>query len=113
MSRVYVVQKQFKQDTGGNLVPKFDLSTAEKYGELVFLLGPTAGPFNSKSVISELKEKLEDYTPDDYLLLLGNPCLIGWAAIVANAKAGGKMNLLQWSGKEQRYVVIRSDLQNS
>ncbi len=111
MSRVFVVQRQHKYDPATtNLVPKYDLSSAAQYGELVYLLSPTAGPFNTASIVTELREKLRDYTSEDYLLLIGNPCLIGWTVALAAHCNGGAVNLLQWSGKEQRYLPIVAQL---
>lgn len=109
MPKIYVIQKQMTlHPTTGELTPKYDMTSALCYGEPVYLLSPTAGPFNSESIILELKEKLAAYNPEeDFLLLVGNPCLIGWACAVA-AKRGGGLNLLQWSSKFKKYVPIRS-----
>lgn len=112
MSRVYVVQNQHRwsrQEQG--FEPKFDLSPAEQFGELVYLLSPTAAPFRPEPVIQELKEKLRDFTSDDHLLLVGNPCLIGFAVAIAAQYNSGSVSLLQWSGKDGRYIqVTTSDL---
>ena len=111
MPKVFVVQKQYRRDRITNdLVPKFDLTAAEEYGELVFLLGPNARPFgNPHELIEELKAGLQGYTEKDYLLLIGNPALICWTACAAVQASGGKHNLLQWNGKAQKYVVISAD----
>lgn len=111
MSRVFVVQNQHYYDKAeGRLVPKFDLSSAEQYGELIFLLGPGAAPFNPVSPIAELNDKLADYGDEDYLLLIGNPCLIGWTVAIAADSNNGFVNLLQWSGKDQSYIPISASL---
>ncbi|MGW8178857.1 MAG: hypothetical protein ACWGQW_08865 [bacterium] len=110
-ARVFVVQKQMRWDqTKGELVPKFDLSPAEKFGAVTYLLSPTAGPFNPGPIIKELRAKLSDIKSTDYLLLIGNPCLIGWALAIALKHTGGKVNLLQWSGKEQSYLPILTEI---
>ena len=110
-SRVFIVQRQHKYDPAtSDLVPKYDLSSAVQYGELVYLLSPTAGPFNTDSIVTELQRKLSDYTDKDYLLLIGNPCLIGWTVAIAAQKTGGLVILLQWSGKDQRYIPIEAQL---
>lgn len=105
---VYVVQKQHKWDTQKQeLVEKYDLRPAEEYGDLVYLLSPTAAPFNSRPIINELKEKLKFFKPDDYLLLIGNPALIGFSVAIAADHTGGSLNLLQWSGKDRKYLPIK------
>ena len=112
MSRVFVVQRQQRWDVPRQeLVDKFNISSAESFGTVVYLLSPKAAPFNSKHVIDELHDKLKDYSAKDYLLLIGNPCLIGFAvAIAANQDDLGVVNLLQWSGKEQKYLSVQAQL---
>lgn len=111
MSKVYVVQNQHRWDSQKQeLVPKFDLKKAEQYGDIEFLLSPKAKPFQPAAVIAELREGLRYYRSEDYLLLIGNPCLIGWAVALAAERADGRVNLLQWNGSEQRYLPIRSTL---
>lgn len=110
MSRVFVVQNQHRWDQRNErFVPKFDLSSAEEYGELVPLLSPTASPFNAGPVIVDMQEKLKGFSNDDYLLLIGNPALIGWAVAIAADYNEGAVTLLQWSGKDRRYIPITAD----
>lgn len=113
MPRVFVVQKQHRWDERSQqFVPKFDLAPAEHYGELQFLLSPTAAPFNLKPILADLHAGLADIRSEDYLLLIGNPVLIGVATAIAldnlSCRGDGVLNLLQWSGKEKRYVVIEA-----
>ncbi len=111
MPRVYVVQDQHKWDReAGRFVPKFDLSSAETFGELAYLLTPTAAPFRPEPVVDELRDKLVWFSDDDYLLLIGNPVLIGCAMAVAAQVNGGRVRVLQWSGKDQRYVPVLVNL---
>ncbi len=108
MSKVYVVQNQHRWDGAHQrFVPKFDSTSAERFGELVYLLSPTAAPFRSEPIIAELQEKLRDYRPGDHLLLVGNPVLIGFAVAIAADANDGHVDLLQWSGKDQRYIEVK------
>ena len=110
-SVVYVVQKKMRWDNQRQeLVVQYDLSSAEKYGPLEFLLGANAGPFNTESVVAQLLEGLRAYTDLDYLLLIGNPCLIGFATAIAAQRTGGKVQMLQWSGTQRSYIPVRADL---
>lgn len=105
--RVFVVQNQHRWNRQAQqFEPKFDLSPAEEFGELTYLLTPTAAPFRPEPVIEELNEKLADFGPDDHLLLVGNPVLIGFAVAIAARHNGGSVSLLQWSGKDQRYINV-------
>lgn len=108
MSQVYVVQNQHRWDANQRqFVPKFDLTAAEEYGKLEFLLSPTAAPFRAGPLIAELQEKLSKIEPEDYVLLIGNPVLIGIAVAIAAGYNQGNLNVLQWSGKDGRYLVVR------
>lgn len=114
MSRVFVIQRQMRRDRNtGELVLKFNLEPAEKFGEIVYLLSPTAGPFNPGPIIQDLHEALHDYSDDDFLLLIGNPCLIGWSVGIAAHHNAGRVRLLQWSNRpegNERYVEVEADL---
>lgn len=111
MAIVYIIQKQMRWDERqGELVSRFNLEPAQQYGEFVFLLSPTAAPFHPEPVLEELRKKLEPITVEDYLLLVGNPCLIGWATAIAADRTEGQVNLLQWHGKERRYIEVRANV---
>lgn len=104
--RVFAVQETTRWDhINQRMVPKHDLRPAEKFGELVMLLSPTAKP-RDPSVIIELHRKLSDMEPQDYLLLVGNPVLIGLATAVAADVRHGRLQLLQWSRGQYMPVEV-------
>jgi len=105
---VYVVQKQMRfDDATGELVPRFKtLEKAERFGKLEYLLSPSAHPFNPDHIIGDLHEKLKVFTDEDYLLLIGNPALIGMATVVASHYNEGRVKLLQWSGRQGDYAEV-------
>lgn len=108
---VYVVQDQRRYDRDtGQYVSKFDLSPAEEHGELRFLLTPTAAPFHPESIMPELWHGLRHYGDGDHLLLVGNPILIGWATAIAADANDGRVSLLQWSGKDRRYIPVSAQV---
>jgi len=111
-TRVFIVQDQFKRHPENNsLVSKFDFTQAKPYGELIFLLRPDANPFSpNEGVIAELTDKLHDYGPHDFLLLTGNPILIGWVTAIAASMNHGKVRMLQWNGRRQCYLEVRGNL---
>ena len=110
--RVFIVQDQFKRHPENDaLVSKFDFTEAKKFGELVFLLKPNANPFHpNDGVVAELTDKLHDYNKNDFLLLTGNPILIGWTVTIAAQANQGKVRLLQWNGRRQCYLEVRGEL---
>jgi hypothetical protein len=104
---VYVIQDQKTVDNrSGELRPKFDFTPAKEFGELEFLLWPSASPFSLDGPISALHEKLRNYRDGDYLLLVGNPVLLGLAVAVAADYNMGNVNLLQWSGARRTYLPV-------
>lgn len=106
---VYIVQRQLRRNDVGQLVPKFELDQAEEFGQLVTLLDNRASPFRLKSVIDKLEVSLRDIQEGDYLLLVGNPALIGLSTAVA-FKYVKRLCFLVWSAKEQRYIVSEAEI---
>lgn len=104
---VWVVQDQKQVDyRSGQLRSKFDFTPAQEYGEVDFLLQPGASPFDLPPVLARLHTRLAGFTDADYLLLTGNPVLIGLAVAVAAARNKGKVKMLQWSGTKKRYISV-------
>lgn len=102
---VFIVQNQHhKKD--GKLVPKFNFTTAEDFGKIEYLLSPTARPFSSVHVVAELNRKLAKFSDEDYLLLIGNPALIGFAVAIAAQWNQGRVKVLQWDGVRREYISI-------
>jgi len=107
---VYVVQdhRRYNRDTG-EYESVHDLAPAEEYGPLRYLLTPTAAPWATVNILDELRAGLEDFGPDDFLLLNGNPILIGLATAVA-ADYSGTVNFLQWHGRERCYTPVTAQV---
>lgn len=108
---VFVVQDQrrYNRDTG-DYEAAFDLSPAEEYGQLSYLLTPTAAPWSPETVLPELWTALGSFGDGDHLLLVGNPILIGWATAVAADANEGRVGLLQWHGKDRRYIAVSAQV---
>jgi hypothetical protein len=109
---VYAVQMQMQYDKESRSVqPRFpSISKADEWGQVEYLLDPSAHPFNPDLVIGSLHHKLSGFSDDDYLLLIGNPVLIGMASAVAARYNDGKINFLQWNPKNSKYVHIFAQL---
>ena len=105
---VYVIQELPGTKIGS---PKFNIMGAQKYGKLKVLL-----PEHSQIILSpgplifKLRKLLDKYTPDDYLLLTGDPAIIGVACSIVADKTGGKFNLLKWDRQEKTYYPIEINL---
>lgn len=108
---VYVVQDSRRYDnTSGQYVSVHDLSPAEEFGQLKYLLTPTAAPWKPESILDDLWDKLEGFCDDDYLLMVGNPVLCGLATAIACDINGGRIRFLQWNGRERRYTPVEAQV---
>lgn len=109
-STVYIVQNHVSYDhRTGLTVPRYDLSPAEQFGELVFLLSPGTVPNKPEQTIAELKKKLCDFSDDDYLLLVGNACFVAWAGAIAADVNDGKISFLQYNLSQKQYFVVKAE----
>ena len=107
MSRVFVVHHQQRYDSKRQrAVDAHDLRPAYGFGEIVHLLPNEATPFEPDKWLPKLVDGLADICPEDYLLLVGNPALIAWAAGIAADCTDGMLRLLQWDRKKQVYEVV-------
>ncbi len=81
-----------------------DYSAAAKYGELINVTEGKVPIFKTDTMISILKDKLADFTEDDYLLISG-PVLISIIAVPMLFKKVSMLKLLVFDAKKQEYVV--------
>lgn len=109
MSRVFVVQNHLRLDPASQeFVPRYNISPAAQYGAIVYVLPPRTSAADPASVVRRIGEALRDFSDEDYLLLIGHPCFIGWAVAIAAARNKGKVRSLVWSSG--RYVVVEAIL---
>lgn len=112
VSRVFIPYNPKQKDRRtGELVDRIDaagLAKAEVYGEVIFLLSPNVKPFNTEPIIRELREKLADFGPEDFVLMVGNPIIMSLVATVASDASGGPVKFLQWTNGD--YVPVSADL---
>jgi hypothetical protein len=107
---VYVIQ-----DIPGTKIgtPKINIIGATQFGNLKVLLPENSQIILSPTyVITTLRQKLKDYTIRDYLLLTGDPAIIGVACSIVSDITNGKYNLLKWDKQERRYYPVEIDLYN-
>jgi hypothetical protein len=105
---VYVLQ-EIAGTRYGN--PKINIVGAAEYGKIKFLLPELSQIMWSPGpLIFELRKKLKNYTPDDYLLLVGDPAIIGVACSIVSDITNGKYKLIKWDKQERRYYPIEINL---
>ncbi len=82
-----------------------------EYGTFKFLLPELSQMiFSPGPLIFKLRKGLKDYTPQDHLLLTGDPAIIGVACSIVSDITHGKFNLLKWDKQERKYYPIQINL---
>ena len=105
---VYVLQELPGTKAGA---PKINIMSASKYGKFKFLLPEFSQIiFSPGPLIFKLREGLRNYTMEDYLLLTGDPAIIGVACSIVSDITNGKFNLLKWDKQERKYYPIHINL---
>jgi hypothetical protein len=105
---VYVLQELPGTKAGA---PKINIMSASKYGKFKFLLPEFSQIiFSPGPLIFKLRSLLRDYTVDDYLLLTGDPAIIGVACSIVSDMTGGKYSLLKWDKQDRIYYPIKINL---
>jgi hypothetical protein len=57
-----------------------------------------------------MRKNLKDFTKQDYILLTGDPAVIGISCAIASDMTNGQFNLLKWDRREFKYYPIEFDL---
>ena len=106
--KVYVLQELPGTKAG---TPKINIMSASKFGEFKFLLPEFSQIiFSPGPLIFKLRSPLKNYTTKDYLLLTGDPAIIGVACSIVSEFTNGKYNLLKWDKQDRIYYPIEINL---
>lgn len=98
--RVFVVQEN----------PNLNYIPAEKFGEVVFMTGIEFSPIKNSprnaAVLECIETAMAQFDPaTDYLLLSGNPIVMGYVFHLAMAKAP-EVRVLWWSRDDRKYTEV-------
>jgi hypothetical protein len=105
---VYVIQEIPGTQEGR---PKINIMGAASYGKFKFLLPELSQIiFSPGPLIFKLRKSLAKYRKKDFLLLTGDPAIIGVACSIVSDITNGKYNLLKWDKQERKYYSIEIDL---
>ena len=105
---VYVLQELPGTKAGS---PKINIMSASQHGNFKFLLPEFSQIiFSPGPLIYKLRSLLKNYTTKDYLLLTGDPAIIGVACSIASDITNGKYNVLKWDKQERKYYPIEINL---
>ena len=105
---VYVLQELPGTKAG---TPKINIMSASKYGKFKFLLPEFSQMiFSPGPLIFKLRNLLKDYRVNDYLLLTGDPAIIGVACSIVSDMTNGKFSLLKWDKQDRIYYPLKINL---
>ena len=105
---VYVIQEIPGTREGR---PKINIMGAAEYGKFKFLLPELSQIiFSPGPLIFKLSQGLKKFNKQDYLLLTGDPAIIGVACSIVSDMTNGKYNLLKWDKQERQYYPIAINL---
>jgi len=101
MSTVYVIQETINHD----------ITSALDFGKIEVLL-PSGSQiaFSPGPTVRRISRKLRKFSDEDFLLLIGDPAAIGIACAIASELNNGRLKMLKWSRKENRYYPVLIDL---
>ena len=105
---VYVIQEIPGSKAG---TPKINIMGASQYGQFKFLLPELSQMiFSPGPLIYKLRNGLRHFNSKDYLLLTGDPAIIGVACSIVSDITHGKFKLLKWDKQERKYYPIEINL---
>ena len=106
MPRVFAPQLPSRFDTATRLwVPSVNIEPAGKFGEVIVMLPPQANRLHTAPLITAMKERMADYSAEDYLVAVGDPSLIAAASIIAWKRAG-VLKMLKWDRLTSDYIAV-------
>jgi len=110
MNVVYVTQEVMIRESNGSMARKFDLSSAEQFGEIRVLVPYGQSLHSTVPVVRQLIEQLRNITEDDFLLPLGDPAIMAAAAAIALKNTNGKLSILKWDRRAGGYLSVPVDI---
>ena len=109
--KVYVIQEIPGSQAG---TPKINIMGAASYAtsnKFNFLLPEFSQMiFSPGPLIYKLRQGLKNFKVDDYLLLTGDPAIIGVACSIVSDITNGKYNVLKWDKQERKYYPVEINL---
>jgi len=91
--------------------PSMNILSASDFGYLVICrprydniyLSP--GPY-----VQTMRKCFKDIRPQDYILLIGDPAIIGVSSAIVSDMTNGKFKMLKWDRNESRYYPLEFNL---
>lgn len=110
-SKCYIVQEPMKRDhSTGAMAPLMDFRKVLEYGDPVVCLPPGRVSLSPGPMIDTLREKLRNFTDNDYIVSAGDPTAIFAAAMVLCDINCGRVKALKWDKEARRYIEVQIDI---
>lgn len=107
MPQVFVPMQPARLDPDTRVwIPTINLKPAERWGEIKIIFHQRISRTPLGETIRLLRDKMSDYTPNDYLCAVGDPALTTAAAFIAAAKGGEVLRLLRWDRQACLYHLV-------
>ena len=92
-------------------VMDYNVRSSEKFGYLKIMLPDRKQMILASGPLTfELQKHLKDFNDNDYLLLIGDPAIIGLCCAIASDFNNGKFKVLKWDRNDKRYYDLEIDL---
>ena len=92
-------------------VMDYNVRSAEKFGDLKIMLSDRKQMILACAPLTfELQKHLKDFNDNDYLLLIGDPAIIGLCCAIASDFNNGKFKVLKWDRIDRKYYDLEIDL---
>ena len=110
-SKVFIVQEPMKRDQeSGAMIPIMDFRKVLDYSDPIVCLPNGRVSLTPGPTIDALRNKLKDFSDDDYIVSVGDPSAIFITAMVAGQMNRNRCKLLKWDKDSRRYIEIQIDL---
>lgn len=105
MPRVFLPQVVERYDSATGRRVSFDFSPAAQFGQLTEVLSSDDNPLFLAHLTQKIREVLEDFNENDYLLAVGDPAVIAACAGVLFRRQT-KVKMLKWDRKMKVYIAL-------
>ena len=105
------VAQDHRRIVNGKEVPVHDISPAEKFGQIRYVVSPGIKPWHPTQWLPEMRRAMSEFRADiDYLLLLGSPIHLSDLYAMAVDKALNDefthVRRLYWHNGSRQYVEV-------
>jgi hypothetical protein len=97
----------------GNVSRRFDLSPAEEYGKIHFLLSwNDTKDLDASALLWMIRDRLNEqvFTRGDYILMTGDWTAMALTVHLALEATEGYVQCLQWDKRERKYHIVEIDM---